>query len=158
MAAVEEKAKKVELAFKQALETAGVTGLTYRLYHADDSGSGDDEPIVYPVCQIVAEPAQEVQPNATLFAMSVAVAVATYYDDDKLRQTLSEKASDVWIALTASSVDTAMGTVSGASNLGVQGLEQGDPATLLEGNDQRQIRVYTAHLFDQSTLTTTTTT
>lgn len=155
---VEETAKKVELAVKQALETAGVADLTYRLYHADDSAGAGEEEIVYPMCQIVASPIQETQQSAVLLSMSVAVAVATYYDNDKLHATLSTKASTVWNALTRDSVDTAMGLVPGGDNLGVQGWEQGDPAVTQEGNDQREARMFTAHIFDQSSLTTTTTT
>jgi len=146
--ATAEREQKIEAAFKQACVTAGVSGLTYRLFHGDDSGSASEEAIVYPFCMIMAEPIEEIQMNAPLMAMRVVVAVATYYDDDKLHQTLSEKASDVFAALTASSTDTALGLITGADNLGIQGLEYGEPTSTQDGNDQRQVKTYTAHIYD----------
>ena len=136
-----EIAKYIEEAFLGAL--SGVTGLTYRAYHVDDDTVED---IQYPLCQIVSEPQQEIQQQAALFSIRVGVAVATYFDDDKKRETLSEKAAEVWAALTPDAVDTAMGNVTGADNLGVQGLEYSDTTTTQENNDQRAVRTYTAHL------------
>lgn len=146
--ATAEREQKIEAAFKQACVTAGVSGLTYRLFHGDDSGGAAAESIVYPYCMIMAEPIEETQMDAPLLSMRVVVAVATYYDDDKLHQTLSEKASTVWAALTATATDTALGLVTGADNLGIQGLEYGETISTQDGNDQRASKTYTAHIYD----------
>ena len=139
--------KLVEQAFLKVL--VGVSGITFRAYHVSDEG-GDEETIEYPVCEIVASPEQEVQPNAPLITVDVAIAVATYYDDDKLRQTLTAKADEIFDLITDTALDTAMGTISGGSDLGVQGLTYTDNATTQEQNDQRQARIYTVYLYDAS--------
>ena len=148
--------KWCEQAVKRAL--SGVSGVTFRAYHVDDA---TEENIAYPVCEIVAEPVDESSPGAgVLFSCRVAIAVATYYDDDKKRTTLSEKAAEVWDALTPSAIDTAMGNISGPASiaLGVQGVDWSDMATTQDRNDQRQVRVYTLFLYWDAAQTTTSTT
>jgi len=138
--------KFCEQAIIQAMETAGITGLTNRAYHVEDDIG--DEDIVYPVCQIVAEPVQEIQQDAPLYECRVSVSIATYFDDDGKRQILSNLSSDVWLVLTRSNIDTAMGLVVGGTNLGVQGVTYADVTTNQDSNDQRSTRVFSLHLFD----------
>ena len=140
--------KYCEQSIIQAIQTAGITSATFRAYRVDDDIGEDDESIEYPICQIVSEPIQETQQGASLYSCDVMVSIATYYDDDKKRQVLDNLSDDIWNTLTTLNVDTAMGLVTGAELLGVQGLTYSEVDVNQDSNDQRTVRLFTFHLFD----------